>query len=108
MNNTYFTIYNSATDSIEIYIGKKLKIIFNCTRLNNNVYLENDEITIDDVEKTLKRKVYWRVPNNYFTIMSSINKGIPVSEVNENSNITESFTGLASKITEDLFEADLR
>lgn len=73
-----------------------------------NRYLDNDEITIDDVEKTLSKKVYWKIPNNYFTIMSSINKGIPVSEVNENSNITESFMGLASKITEDLFEADLK
>ena len=39
MNNIYFAIYNPATDSIEIYAGEKLKIIFNCTRLNNNVYL---------------------------------------------------------------------
>ena len=79
----------------------KIKIIV-------NRYLDNDEITIDDVEKTLGKKVYWKVPNNYFTIMSSINKGIPVSEVNENSNITESFAGLSSKITEDLFEIDLK
>ena len=41
MNNIYFAIYNPATDSIEIFAGEKLKIIFNCTRLNNNVYLEN-------------------------------------------------------------------
>ena len=78
------------------------------TKVVINRYLENDEIAIEDVEKTLDKKVYWKIPNNYFTIMSSINKGIPVSEVNENSNITESFTGLASKITEDLFEADLK
>ena len=78
------------------------------TKVLINRYLENDEITIEDVEKTLGKSVYWKLPNNYFTIMSSINKGIPVSEVNENSNITESFTGLASKITEDLFEADLK
>ena len=41
MNNIYFAIYNPATDSIEIFAGETLKIIFNCTRLNNNVYLEN-------------------------------------------------------------------
>ena len=39
MNTIYFAIYNPATDSIEIYAGEKLKIIFNCTRLNANVYL---------------------------------------------------------------------
>lgn len=73
-----------------------------------NRYLENDEITVEDVEKALNKQVYWKVPNNYFTIMSSINKAIPVSEVNENSNITESFTMLASKMTDDLFENDLK
>ena len=41
MNNIYFAIYNPATDSIEIYTGEKLKIIFNCTRLNKNVYLDD-------------------------------------------------------------------
>ena len=61
-----------------------------------------------DVEKAIKKQVYWKIPNNYYTMMSSINKGIPVSEVNENSNITESFTQLASKITEDMFEQDLK
>ncbi len=41
MNKIYFAIYNPATDSIEIYTGEKLKIIFNCTRLNNNVFLDD-------------------------------------------------------------------
>lgn len=77
------------------------------TKVIVNRYLENDEITVEDVENTINKPVYWKVPNNYFTIMSSINKGIPVSEVNENSNITESFTQLASKLTEDMFESDL-
>jgi len=77
------------------------------TKVIINRYLENDEITVEDVEKTLNKQVYWKVPNNYFTIMSSINKGIPVSEVNEHSNITESFTQLASKLADDLFESDI-
>lgn len=72
-----------------------------------NRYLENDEITIEDVEKTLKKSVFWKVPNNYFTMMSSINKGIPVSEINEKSNITESFSGLASKLTDEIYETNL-
>ena len=79
----------------------------NKTKIIINRYLENDEITVEDVEKALNKNVYWKVPNNYFTIMSSINKGIPVSEVNENSNITESFSQLASKLTDDLFETDI-
>lgn len=41
MNNIYFSIYNPATDFIEVYAREKLKIIFNCTLLNNNVYLDD-------------------------------------------------------------------
>lgn len=40
-NEIYFEIYNPAMNSIEIYVGTKLKIVFNCTRLNNNVYLDD-------------------------------------------------------------------
>lgn len=69
-----------------------------------NRYLE-DEITMDDIKSVLKKDVYWYVPNNYYTVMSSINKAIPLSEVNEHSNITESITKLASKLTDELFES---
>ena len=34
--------------------------------------------------------------------MEAINKGIPVSEVNSNSNIAHSFRDLASKISDDI------
>lgn len=74
------------------------------TKIIINRYLENDEIAIEDVEKTLNKQVYWKIPNNYYTIMSSINKGIPVSAVNEDSNITESFANFATKLAEDLYE----
>ena len=77
------------------------------TKILINRYLDNDEITTEDVEKALNKKVYWKIPNNYYTIMSSINKGIPVSDVNENSNITESFSQLASTLIENLFEKEL-
>lgn len=41
MNKIYFAIYNEVADSIEIYIGEKLKFVLNCARLNNNVYFED-------------------------------------------------------------------
>lgn len=40
MNNFYFAIYNPEDDCIEVYTKDKLKIVFDCTRLNNNVYFE--------------------------------------------------------------------
>lgn len=79
----------------------------NKTKIIINRYLENDEINTDDVEKVLNRKIYWKIPNNYFAIMSSINKAMPVCELNENSNVTLSFSGLASKLTEDIIARDV-
>ena len=76
----------------------------NRVKLIINRYMENDEIKIEDIETTLGEKVYWKVPNNYFTIMESINKGIPVSDVNANSNIANSFKDLAIKISDDIVE----
>lgn len=79
------------------YPNNKVKIIL-------NRYMENDEIKPEDIETTLGEKIYWKIPNNYFSIMEAINKGIPVSEVNANSNIANSFRDLASKIADDIVE----
>lgn len=79
----------------------------NKTKIVINRYLENDEIKTEDVEKVLNQKIYWKIPNNYFAIMSSINKAMPVCELNENSNVTLSFSGLATKLQEDIIAKDL-
>ena len=79
------------------YPVNKVKIII-------NRYMENDDIKIEDIENTLGEKVFWKIPNNYFSIMEAINKGIPVNEVNSNSNIANSFRDLASKISEEIIQ----
>ena len=67
-----------------------------------NRFMENDEIKVDDVERVLNREVYWKIPNNYFALMSSINKGIPVSIMQPDSNIAKSYQGLAVKLSDDI------
>lgn len=79
------------------YPSDKVKVIV-------NRYMENDEIKIEDIENTLGESVYWKIPNNYFTIMEAINKGISISEVNPESNIGNSFREMASKISDDIIE----
>ena len=79
------------------YPKDKVKIVV-------NRYMDNDEIKLDDIENTLAQKVYWKIPNNYFTIMEAINKGIAISEVNPSSNISNSFRDFASKVSDDIIE----
>lgn len=79
------------------YPKGKVKVII-------NRYMENDEIKTEDIETTLGEKIYWKVPNNYFSIMEAINKGISVGEVSTSSNITNSFRDFALKISDDIVE----
>ena len=79
------------------YPSNKIKIVI-------NRYMENDEIKIEDIENTLGESVYWKIPNNYFTIMEAINKGVSISEVNAESNIGNSFRDFAAKVSDDIIE----
>ena len=79
------------------YPSNKVKIVI-------NRYMENDEIKIEDIENTLGESVYWKIPNNYFTIMEAINKGVSISEVNAESNIGNRFRDFAAKVSDDIIE----
>lgn len=41
MKEIYFAIYNPVKDSIEIYVETQLKIIFDCSKINDTVYLDD-------------------------------------------------------------------
>lgn len=81
------------------YAKEKTKIVL-------NRYMENDEIKVEDVEGVLARSVYWKVPNNYFTLISAINKGTPVSAINPDSNISKSYRDLAITIADEIYKQD--
>ena len=70
-------------------------------------YMENDEIKEADIEKVLSKKIYWKIPNNYFAIMTAINKGIPVSEINDSTNIARSYKDLAQYISDNLYKQNM-
>ncbi len=82
------------------YPKDKVKIII-------NRFMDNDEISIEDIENTLGEKIYWKIPNNYFTIMDAINKGASISEISQASNIGTNFRDFASKISDDIIEKEI-
>lgn len=82
------------------YDKEKVKVVI-------NRYMENDEIKEADVEKVLSKKIYWKIPNNYFAIMTAINKGIPVSEINDSTNIAQSYKDLAQYISDNLYKQNM-
>jgi len=72
-----------------------------------NRYMENDEISIDDTEKFLRKEIYWKIPNNYFAVMAAINKGIFVSELKSDSNVARSYKELAIQVSDSVFRNNL-
>lgn len=82
------------------YEKEKVQIII-------NRYMDNDEIKENDIEKVLSKKIYWKIPNNYFAIMSAINKGIPVSILNTATNVAQSYRNLAKNISDNLYKQNI-
>ncbi len=72
-----------------------------------NRYMENDEITAEDIEELLGREIYWKIPNNYFAMMASINKGVPVSELTPDSNVAQSYRELAMLVSDSIYKQEL-
>lgn len=77
------------------------------TKIVLNRYMENDEIKVEDVEDVLGQQVYWKIPNNYFTIMSAINKGVPVGTINPESNISQSYRELAAMLSDNVYKQNV-
>lgn len=63
-----------------------------------NRYLPTDEITVEDIEEALGHPVYWKIPNNYFAVMSAINRGLPIYKVDNHCNISQNFIEFAQFI----------
>lgn len=82
------------------YNSEKIKLVL-------NRYMENEEIKTSDIEDVVKQKVYWKIPNNYLTMMSAINKGVPVNSINTDSNIAVNYKDFASKISDNLITQTL-
>lgn len=82
------------------YSKEKVKLIL-------NRYMENEDIKTTDIEDVVKQKVYWKIPNNYLTMMSAINKGVPVNEINQEANISQNYMEFASRLSDYLITQKL-
>ena len=82
------------------YEGDKTQIVI-------NRYMENDDIKVQDVEDVLGKEVYWKIPNNYFTMVASINKGVSAAEINPESNVALSYKEFAMSVSDMVYRNKL-
>jgi len=64
-------------------------------RLLLSRYLPNDEIPKESIEGILNCPVFFSVPNDYPTVISSINRGKLLSEIAPDKEVTKSFKTMA-------------
>ena len=69
------------------------------TKLIINRYIENSEVTQENVKEAVGMDIFHKIPNNYLTLIDAANLGHPVAEINPHSNIAKSYQNLASEIT---------
>ncbi len=55
-------------------------------------------ISLDEAEKTLDRKIYWVIPNDYENTMVAINQGKTLESIAGNTSVTKNFRQLASTL----------
>jgi len=67
-------------------------------RLVINRHLKNAAIAEEEMAKSLDRDVFWKIPNDYLTTISAINKGMPLARYAPKQPITKSFHDLAAKL----------
>jgi len=60
-----------------------------------NRYMQNSEISIEDCEKSIHKKVLWKIPNDYALTMSAINQGLPLLDVDAKAEVTKSFSAFS-------------
>jgi pilus assembly protein CpaE len=74
------------------YDPQKIKLVV-------NRFMQGEEITIEDVEETLEHPVFWKIPNQYAVVMTAINRGIPISQVENSKALEKNFLDLAHKLS---------
>ena len=72
-------------------VDKLIKVVM-------NRYLKNSEISLQDAENGINKKIFWTIPNDYRTTLTAINQGKALCQIAKKASITKSFKDLADCI----------
>jgi pilus assembly protein CpaE len=78
-------------ENAKVIQKERLKLII-------NRFIKNSDISIKEAEDSLNSQIFWKIPNDYKTSMSAINRGKPLYEVSPKASITKSISGLADTL----------
>lgn len=67
-------------------------------RIVINRHLKNADISIKEAEESIRKKIFWSIPNDYKTSMSAINRGVPLYDVSPRAGISKSMAALTDTL----------
>jgi pilus assembly protein CpaE len=59
-------------------------------RIVINRHLKNADISLKQAEESIRKEIFWSIPNDYKTSMSAINRGVPLYDVSPRAGISKS------------------
>ncbi len=87
---------------------EKLGIPSSRTSVVINRYIKGSTLSVEEVEKSLNRTVYWIFPNDFAPIVSSINRGIPLVKLNSSAVFSRNLLDFVEKIQNPNINGDYR
>ncbi len=74
-------------------LKEKIKIVVNRSGL------ENGQISLKKAQETIGGEIFWKLPNDYRTMVEMRNNGVPLIELAPNAPITQSVVELAAALS---------
>ena len=87
---------------------EKLGIAHSRIEVVINRYIKGSTLSIDEVEKSLNRLVFWVFPNDFAEIVSSINRGLPLVKQNSSAMFSRNILDFVKKLQNPDVRGDYR
>jgi pilus assembly protein CpaE len=81
-----------------LYAFEKLGYSQNKVRAIINRYSRTEDISLRHIEKALNFKVFWSIPNDYKSMIQSIQAGEPLTQKNQSIPLSRSFYEMSAKV----------
>ncbi|HVK57030.1 MAG TPA: AAA family ATPase [Burkholderiales bacterium] len=81
------------------YPKSKIKLIV-------NRFEKSSEITINDLENALGAEVFKTIPNSYQAVATSVNQGVPITQLSRNNPVSKALSDFASAIAPEVSQQE--
>ena len=77
---------------------RKFDISLNKIEVIVNRYIKGGALSLGEIEKNFDKPVFWLVPNDFSSIVSSINRGVPLVKLTPNTPFSKNVDQLSMKL----------